>query len=60
MSRLEDLFDQQGQSPWLDDLNRSYLADGTLERRLAEGLRGITSNPTIMATAISSSGCRLH
>ena len=54
MTRLEDLFDQQGQSPWLDDLKRSYFADGELARRVADGVRGVTSNPTIMAKAISS------
>ena len=54
MTRLQDLFDQQGQSPWIDDLKRSYFADGELERRVRAGVRGVTSNPTIMAKAISS------
>ena len=52
MTRLLDLFQQQGQSPWLDNLKRSYLEDGTLARQVAEGIRGVTSNPTILAKAI--------
>jgi len=55
MTNLERLFHEQGQSPWLDNLQRSYLSDGTLERRIAEGIRGITSNPTIFAKAIAAS-----
>jgi transaldolase len=53
MTRLHDLYRQQGQSPWLDDLKRSYLRDGTLARMVDDGIRGVTSNPTIFAKAIS-------
>ena len=53
MSRLQDLYQLQGQSPWLDDLKRSYLRDGTLARMVNDGIRGVTSNPTIFAKAIS-------
>ncbi len=52
MSRVHDLYDAQGQSPWLDDLKRSYLTSGELERYLELGIRGLTSNPTIMTKAI--------
>ncbi|HWW53243.1 MAG TPA: transaldolase family protein, partial [Acidimicrobiales bacterium] len=52
MTRLLDLFAQQGQSPWLDNLKRSYLEDGTLVHKMADGIRGVTSNPTILAKAI--------
>jgi len=52
MSRLHDLHTQQDQSPWLDDLKRSYLQDGTLAGIVADGIRGVTSNPTIFAKAI--------
>jgi transaldolase len=52
MTRLHELYDQQGQSPWLDNLKRSYLLDGTLATRVREGVRGVTSNPTIFAKAI--------
>ena len=30
MTRLHRLYDEQGQSPWLDNLTRPYLRDGTL------------------------------
>ncbi len=53
MTRLQDLYDQQGQSPWLDNLRRDYIADGRLQRLIDDGIRGITSNPTIFAKAIS-------
>ena len=54
MTRLHELHREQDQSPWLDDLKRSYLQDGTLAKRVDEGIRGVTSNPTIFAKAISS------
>jgi len=53
MTRLHDLYQEQDQSPWLDDLKRSYLEDGTLARLVDDGIRGVTSNPTIFAKAIS-------
>ncbi len=53
MTRLTDLYDQQRQSPWLDNLRRDWLRDGTLADWVAKGVRGVTSNPTIFAKAIS-------
>jgi transaldolase len=53
VTRLTDLFEQQGQSPWIDNLRRDWLQDGTLARRVSEGVRGVTSNPTIFAKAIA-------
>ena len=53
MTRLHDLFDQQGQSPWLDNLRRDWLQDGTLAGLVGQGIRGVTSNPTIFAKAIA-------
>jgi transaldolase/transaldolase/glucose-6-phosphate isomerase len=42
-----------GQSPWLDYIDRDLLESGTLERMVAEdGLRGVTSNPSIFAKAV--------
>lgn len=42
-----------GQSIWLDDIHRSWLANGTFARLIAEdGLAGVTSNPAIFAKAI--------
>jgi transaldolase len=53
MTKLNDLYDRQGQSPWLDNLRRDWLEDGTLAGLVEKGIRGITSNPTIFAKAIS-------
>lgn len=45
-----------GQSPWLDQLRREWLADGTLARWIAEDdLRGVTSNPAIFQAAVADS-----
>jgi transaldolase len=52
MTRLHDLYDQGGQSPWLDNLRRDWLTNGHLGELVSEGIRGITSNPTIFAKAI--------
>jgi transaldolase len=43
-----------GQSPWLDHIDRRMLDDGTLAGMVGQGLRGVTSNPTIFAKAIES------
>lgn len=46
---------KRGQSPWLDDLAREYFTTGALSRLIeVDGLRGVTSNPTIFDRAISS------
>ena len=55
MSKLQRLYAEQGQSPWLDNLTRGYLRDGTLARLVADGIRGVTANPTIFARAIEGS-----
>ncbi len=52
MTKLHDLYDQGGQSPWLDNLRRDWIHDGSLAQMLENGIRGITSNPTIFAHAI--------
>ncbi len=52
MSRLSDLFAQHGQSPWLDNMRRDWIQDGEMERWVDEGVRGMTSNPTIFQKAI--------
>jgi transaldolase len=54
MTTLHDLYEQQGQSPWLDNLRRDFLTGGKLKGLLENGIRGITSNPTIFANAIES------
>lgn len=55
MTGLRRLYDEHGQSPWLDNLNRAYLRDGTLATLVVDGVRGVTSNPTILARAIEGS-----
>ena len=55
MTRLERLYTEQRQSPWLDNLTRPYLRDGTLAAFVADGIRGVTANPTILAKAIEGS-----
>jgi transaldolase len=52
-TKLQQLFKNQGQSPWLDNLTRGHLLRGELERLVDAGIRGVTSNPTIFAKAIS-------
>jgi transaldolase len=55
MGKLQLLHEQQGQSPWLDNLKRGWLRDGELEGWVERGVRGVTSNPTIFAKAIEGS-----
>jgi len=55
MADLTSLFNEQGQSIWLDNLSRAHLNDGSLTQRIAQGVRGLTSNPTIFAKAIQGS-----
>lgn len=55
MPTLRRLYEEQGQSPWLDNLARSELQDGTVLRLVASGVRGVTANPTIVARALESS-----
>jgi len=45
----------QGQSVWLDYLRRGMLRDGDLAARIQDGLRGMTSNPSIFEKAIDES-----
>ena len=50
------LLGRLGQSPWYDFITRDLLASGKLARLIAEdGLRGMTSNPTIFEKAIAGS-----
>ena len=55
MASLTDLYSSQGQSIWLDNLSRAHLRNGALRSRIAQGVRGLTSNPTIFAKAIQGS-----
>ena len=53
--RLVRLHRDFGQSAWLDNLQRSMLADGSLAALIERGVRGLTSNPTIFQKAIEGS-----
>lgn len=47
---------EYGQSPWYDNIHREMLRSGELARMVKDdGLKGITSNPTIFDKAISGS-----
>ena len=55
MTKLQRLHTEYDQSPWLDNITRRYLRDGTLARMINQGIRGVTANPTIFAKAIAGS-----
>jgi transaldolase len=55
MTRLHELYKKQAQSPWLDNLSRPAIQSGQLASMVADGIRGVTSNPTIFQKAISGS-----
>jgi len=45
---------EEGQSIWLDNIDRTMLYDGTLEQRIeGDSLTGMTSNPTIFEKALA-------
>ena len=52
MSRLQRLYEEFGQSPWLDNLRREALESGEIRQWVADGVRGITSNPAIFAKSM--------
>lgn len=55
MTNLHRLHRPYNQSPWLDNLSRELLSSGELHNYIYKGIRGVTSNPTIIANAINSS-----
>ncbi len=56
MNPLEALFETFGQSIWLDFIRRDLLTGGNLETMIhADGIRGVTSNPSIFHKAITGS-----
>jgi transaldolase len=52
VTKLQTLYQEHGQSPWLDNLRRDWLRNGHLAELVTGGVRGVTSNPTIFAKAI--------
>lgn len=54
MNPIQQLPDN-GQSPWLDFIRRGYIQDGSLQKMIDLGIRGVTSNPAIFEKAIAGS-----
>ena len=52
MTKLHDLYTTVGQSPWIDNLRRAALLTGELQHLVDEGIRGVTSNPTIFQKSV--------
>lgn len=53
MTRLHELHGDVGQSPWLDNLRRSAIVSGELRQMVADGIRGVTSNPAIFQKSVA-------
>ncbi len=45
---------EQGQSVWQDDISRQMIESGEIARIVAQGVRGLTSNPSIFEKAIAA------
>jgi len=55
MSNLKRLWDEHRQAVWLDFIRRDLVRDGELARLVQDdGIRGVTSNPSIFHQAITS------
>jgi len=54
MMKLHDLL-KHGQSIWYDNISRDLLQDGSIGGLIQQGVRGMTSNPTIFEKAINGS-----
>ena len=55
MTKLHELA-ELGQAVWLDYISRSLLTSGELQELVDQGLRVVTSNPSIFEKAIAGSG----
>jgi transaldolase len=54
MTKLHELA-ELGQAIWLDYIRRSFITSGELQELVDQGLRGVTSNPSIFEKAIAGS-----
>jgi transaldolase len=52
--RLQEM-QELGQAPWVDELSREDIKNGGLERMIADGIVGVTSNPAIFQKSIANS-----
>jgi transaldolase len=50
---LHRLLTEFGQSPWVDSIDRQLIDSGGLAGLIGDGIRGLTSNPTIFAKAVA-------
>ncbi len=51
---LHRLHAEQDQSPWIDFIDRELISSGRLAELVDDGIRGLTSNPTIFAKAVAT------
>ena len=51
---LQRLHAEQDQSPWIDFIDRELITSGKLAEMVGDGIRGLTSNPTIFAKAVAT------
>ena len=58
MTRLADLYEQCGQSPWLDNMRRDWIVSGEMQSWIERGVRGMTSNPSPAARPTTTSSGR--
>ena len=54
MNTLQRLYAEFGQSPWIDSIDRELIDSGGLSAMIGDGIRGLTSNPTIFAKAVAA------
>ena len=54
MSKLDELA-ELGQAIWVDYIRRTFITSGELQRLAEQGVRGVTSNPSIFEKAIAGS-----
>jgi transaldolase len=54
MNTLQRLHAEQDQSPWIDFIDRKLIESGQLAQLVQDGIRGLTSNPTIFGKAVAT------
>ena len=54
MNTLQRLHAEFDQSPWVDSIDRQLIESGGLADLVSNGIRGLTSNPTIFAKAVAA------
>jgi transaldolase len=54
VNALQRLHADLDQSPWIDFIDRELLESGRLRELVGQGIRGLTSNPTIFGKAVAT------